>query len=112
MYVHCINILRINGFASVRFIASTFSPMSISALGSQVNEFASFDNTTGARSRLNSAHSVASLSFKFVPSFKSQNLLTTFHVSLIVFFFFCYERVGTKVDTAGLAWCLQSMGRS
>ena len=83
-------------FASVRFIASTFSPMSIIkdfvektpfALGSQVSESSLFDNTTGARSRLNSAHSVASLSFKFLPSFKFQNLSTTFHVFLIVAFF-------------------------
>ena len=74
---------------------SIFSPMSIiknfventsSVLGSQVNESASFDNTIGARSRLNSAHSIASLCFRFLPSFRSQNLLTTFHVSLTVTF--------------------------
>ena len=53
---------------------------------SQVNESAAFDNTIGARARLNSAHSVASLSFKFLPNLRSQNLLTTFYVSLIVAF--------------------------
>ena len=79
----------------VRFSASTFSPMSIikdfventsSALGRQVSESVLFDNTIGARSRLNSAYSVASLSFKFLTSFRSHNLLTTFHVNLIVTF--------------------------
>ena len=67
-------------------IIKDFVEKTPSVLGSQVSESALFDNTTGARSRLNSAHFVTSLSFKFLPSFRSQNLLITFQVSLIVAF--------------------------
>ena len=47
-------------------IIKDFVEKNPSTLGSQVNEPASLDNTTGARTRLNSAHFVASLSFKFL----------------------------------------------
>ena len=62
-------------------------------LGRYVNEFASLDNPIGARSRLNSAHYVALLSFRFLPSFKSQKWLTSFDVSLIVAVLLCSKKL-------------------
>ena len=66
---------------SVRFIASTFSPMSIikdfvektpSMLGSQISGSALFDKTTGVRSRLNSVHSLLHYPLNFYQASNSK----------------------------------------
>ena len=65
-------------------IIKDFVEKTLLALGSHVNESTLFDNTIGARPRLNSVHLVALLSLRFLPNFKSHKLLTSFHVSLIM----------------------------
>ena len=73
------------------------------------NETNFLDNTIEVKSRLNSIHFLALLSLRFLLSFKSQNLLTSFHVSLVVAILHCenlckrgYRKASVVLSIQGL----------